>query len=564
MSESRRLVDQRHRWAGLGTYRAAVDAALSAMDQQRVMARIWAHDHTVWKPDPREITNRLGWLHTAEAMRADLPCLEEQVEAVRAGGITQALLLGMGGSSLAPEVFSQVFGTGDAAAPGHRGVELTVLDSTDPGAVLAQAERTDRTRALFIVATKSGTTTETLAFFRFFYNRVADELGRHRAGEHCVAITDPGSPLADLAERYHFRATFLSDPSIGGRYSALSHFGLVPALLLGVDVGLLLERASEAAARCGPSVPVRENTGAWLGTIMGTLAKAGRDKLTLAISPEVSSFGDWIEQLVAESTGKEGVGILPVVGESLETPEAFSDDRLFVHVRLADDETHDAALEGLRAAGHPVVRLGLRDRYDLGGQFFLWEMATAVAGHHLGVNPFEQPNVEAAKVLARKMVAEYRERGVLPDGETAPLTARALQQFLAQARPGDYLALQAYLPPTDRTTAALQALRRRLREAYRLATTVGYGPRFLHSTGQLHKGDAGRGLFIQLTADDPRDVPIPDEAGLPASSVAFGVLEAAQALGDRQALLDAGRRVIHFHLGEDVVGGLERLAEVVA
>jgi len=564
MSEPQRPAGQHDHWAGLGAHQAAVDAALSVMDEQDVVARIWAHDHTVWKPDPREITNRLGWLHTAEAMRADLSRLAERVEAIRAGGITQALLLGMGGSSMAPGVFSEVFGAGDSGASAHRGVELAVLDSTDPATVLAHAERADRARALFIVATKSGTTAETLAFFRFFYNRVAEELGPHQAGERFVAITDPGSPLADLAERYHFRDIFLNDPNIGGRYSALSHFGLVPALLLGMDVELLLERALEAAARCGPSVPVGENTGAWLGTIMGTLAKAGRDKLTLAISPEVSSFGDWIEQLVAESTGKEGLGILPVVGEPLETPEAIGDDRLFVHLRLAGNETHDATLEALLAAGHPVVRLDLRDRYDLGGQLFLWEMATAVAGHHLGVNPFEQPNVDAAKVLARKMVAEYRERGVLPDGETAPLTAEALQQFLDQARPGDYLALQAYLPPTDRTTAALQALRRRLQEVYRLATTVGYGPRFLHSTGQLHKGDAGRGLFIQLTAEDPRDVPIPDEAGLPASSVTFGVLEAAQALGDQQALLDAGRRVIHFHLGEDVVRGLQRLVEAVA
>jgi glucose-6-phosphate isomerase len=498
-------------------------------------------------------------------MSENLYRLEELAEAVRADGYTHALLLGMGGSSLAPEVFGRTFGVKEGY------LDLAVLDSTAPGAVLAQAERLDLARTLFIVATKSGGTVETLSFFKFFYNRVADVVGANRTGEHFVAITDPGSKLTDLADRYGFRAAFLNDPNIGGRYSALSYFGLVPAALVGVDVPRLLDRALAVASGCESCVAAGDNLGAWLGAILGELAKAGRDKVTFAISPAIASFGDWVEQLIAESTGKEGRGILPVVGEPLGPPEVYGDDRLFVRLRLdgsaglttGGDETHDAGLAALEAAGHPVVRLNLHDPYDLGGQFFLWEMATAVASHRLGINPFDQPNVEAAKVLARRMVAEYTEKGALPSSESAPLTAEALNEFLVQAQPGDYITLQAYLQPTAEMDTALAALRIHLRDQFRLATTVGYGPRFLHSTGQLHKGDAGHGLFIQFTADDPRDAPIPDEAGSPDSSITFGVLKAAQALGDGQALLDAGRRVIRFHLGDNVVSGLKRLMEAL-
>lgn len=555
-----------HRSARLGTYQAAVDAALTEMAEKQVIKRIWAHDHTVWKPEPTEITNRLGWLHTAEVMGENLYRLKELVEAVRADGYPHALLLGMGGSSLAPEVFRKIFGVKEGY------LDLAVLDSTDPGAVLTHAEQLDLARTLFIVATKSGATVETLSFFKFFYNRVAEALrpgsgqarGADQAGKHFIAITDPGSKLADLAERHGFRATFLNDPNIGGRYSALSYFGLVTAALVGVDVPCLLDRALAMTSSCESCVAVGDNSGAWLGAILGELAKAGRDKVTFAISPAIASFGDWVEQLIAESTGKEGTGILPIVREPLGPPDVYGDDRLFVYLRLNGNDTHDAAIQALEDAGHPVVRLNLHDPYDLGGQFFLWEMATAVAGYRLGINPFNQPNVEAAKMLARQMVAEYTEKGALPSGESAPLTAEALNEFLSQAQPGDYITLQAYLQPTAETDAALLALRTHLRDQFRLATTVGYGPRFLHSTGQLHKGDAGRGLFIQLTADDPQDVPIPDEAGSPDSTMTFGALKMAQALGDRQALLDAGRRVIRFHLGTDVIGGLKRLMEALA
>jgi glucose-6-phosphate isomerase len=658
----------------LGSHQAAVDAALAEMSASRVLPRLWELDHTLWKPDPAEISNRLGWLHIAEDIVKNVPRMQELLQEARQDGYTHVLLLGMGGSSLAPELFSQTFG-GQT-----EGLDLAVLDSTDPGAVLAHAQRLDLARALFIVATKSGGTVETISFFKFFYNRVAAAVGEERAGEHFVAITDAGSKLDKLAERYNFRAVFLNDPNIGGRFSVLSYFGLLPAALLGVDVPRLLERALEAARACGPEV--QDNPAARLGAVLSELARAGRDKVTFAISPDIASFGDWVEQLVAESTGKEGQGILPVVGEPLGAPDVYGDDRLFVHLQLDGDESHEAAIQALQEAGYPLVHLRLRDRYDLGAQFFVWELATAIASHRLHINPFDQPNVEAAKILAQKMVAEYKKKGALP-AQTPTLTgegvavygdlptppakqkpkivcieskpelvdlvrlilgrrgfkvlgavggkaglekvrrikpelalvgrtltdmdsqevcrqieadetlqnttvilmgdraqridellephivkpggaaftspAEALAAFLGLAQAGDYIALQAYVQPAVASDAALLALRARLRDHYKLATTVGYGPRFLHSTGQLHKGDAGRGLFIQFTADAPQDAPIPDEAGASESSISFHTLELAQALGDGRALLDAGRRVLRFHLGDDVLGGLKKL-----
>jgi len=549
------------REASLGRYQAAVDAALEEIAAERIVPRIWAHDHTVWKDEPDEIANRLGWLDIAEKMLAQRYRLTALVDAVLADGYTDVLLLGMGGSSLAPEVFGKVFG---GQAPGMP--RLAVLDSTDPGAVLAQTKRLDPARTLFIVSTKSGGTEETLSFFKYFYNLAAQSVGAERAGRHFVAITDPGSKLQKLAGEYAFRATFLNDPNIRGRYSALSYFGLVPAALVGVDVETLLQQALTMACNCEPcNCPINsDNNGAWLGAVLGELAKAGRDKATFVTSPPLANFGDWVEQLIAESTGKDGTGILPVIGEPLGAPGVYGDDRLFIYLRLEGDGTHDGAVQALQGAGQPVVRLHLRDLYDLGEQFFLWEMATAVAGYRLGINPFDQPNVEAAKVLARQAVAAYRETGRLPEDEPAPLTTEALVAFLAQARPGDYVAIQAYVQPTPETDAALLSLRTRIRDTHKVATTVGYGPRFLHSTGQLHKGDAGNGLFIQFTSDPVREVAIPDEAGQPDSVMTFGTLKMAQALGDKRALEDAGRRVIRFHLETDVVGGLSMLTETLA
>ena len=545
--------------ASLGRYQGRVDAGLHEIRSQAVVKRIWQHDHTVWGSDPTEISNRLGWLHSPERMPANVDRIMALVNGVRADGYTHALLLGMGGSSLAPEVFYKVYG--QPAGPSNPHLQLAILDSTDPDMLLDRASELDLEQTLFIVASKSGGTVETVSAFKFFYNQVLGEVGEKEAGDHFIAITDPGSKLTDIASRYHFRDLFLNDPEIGGRYSALSYFGLVPAGLVGVNLEELLERAQTMACNAdGCNCPVGgDNLGARVGIILGELAKLNRDKLTIVSSPAIAGLGDWVEQLIAESTGKEGKGILPVVGEELGTPDVYGNDRLFVSLRLDRDDNQDAALAALKQAGHPVVRLRLKDKYDVGGQFFLWEMATAIAGSRIDIQPFDQPNVEAAKILARRLVKEYVEKGALPEGQTARLSFESLNTFLEQAQEGDYLAIQAYLQPTAEIDAALAKLRQSLRDRLKLATTVGYGPRFLHSTGQLHKGDRGNGLFVQFTSDAVQDVPIPDEAGEPKSSISFAVLQNAQALGDAQALKDAGRRVIRLHLGQEVVNGLEAL-----
>lgn len=521
----------------LNEYGTAVADALVQLEKDNIVARIWQHDHTVWRPDPAEISNRLGWLHLPQTMLAEIEPINAFAATVHAAGFTHVLLLGMGGSSLAPELFAKTFD--------GRGLQLSVVDTTDPDAILALRQSVPLEKTLFIVATKSGGTVETLSAFKYFYNLVNEDTTE--PGRHFVAITDPGSSLQKLAARYNFRAIFLSDPDIGGRYSALSHFGLVPAALAGVDIAQLLARA--AAAAHAPEAMQ-------LGAIMGALALHGRDKLTLITAPELSSFGDWVEQLVAESTGKEGQGILPVVGEPLGKAGVYGSDRLFVYLHLVPDQAVTAQLAALEQAGHPVVQIRLRDVVDLGAQFMWWELATAVAGHILKIQPFDQPNVESAKVLARQMVAAYHETGQLPPGEVAALDAATLHHFLSQAQPGDYVALQAFVPPTPAADAALQTLRLSIRDRYRVATTAGYGPRFLHSTGQLHKGDRGNGLFVQFTAEPVQDVPIPDEAGSPDANMTFGVLIKAQALGDGEALLAAGRRFIRFHLGTAVAAGL--------
>jgi transaldolase/glucose-6-phosphate isomerase len=541
----------------LGEYRTSIERSLSQVKKEQVMSRIWEHDHTVWKAESTEITNRLGWLVSPDVMCENIAQLNGLVESVKADGIEQVLLMGMGGSSLAPEVFSKIF------ANPIKGLKkgLSVLDSTDPQAVLEMERSLDLARTLFIVSTKSGGTVETFSFFKYFFNRVAERIGAENASKRFVAITDPGSGLADVAAKYKFRAVFLNDPNIGGRYSALTYFGLVPAALVGVDVERLIDQAQVMTCNSeGCNCPVDgNNLGGQLGTVIGELARVGRDKLTFVLSPKIEPFGDWVEQLIAESTGKEGKGILPVVGEPLGKPEVYGDDRVFVHIKLTDDSTCDESVSALEKAGHPVIRLFLDDVYDLGGQFFLWEMATAVAGTRLGINPFDQPNVEAAKILARKMVAKFTKEGSLPQAEMARPSATALKNFLEQAQPGAYIAIQAYIQPTAENDRALLDLRARLRDTTKLATTLGYGPRFLHSTGQLHKGDAGKGLFIQLTTRPVDDAVIPDEAGKPAWTLTFGTLKSAQALGDGQALRDECRKVIHFDLGTDSLAGLKSL-----
>ena len=563
--------------ASLGLEQSAVDEAMMEIKDRKIMARIWRHDHTVWKPYPTEIINRLGWLHISEKMVEMLPNIQSFVDELRHEGYSHALLMGMGGSSLAPEVFRFTFGVREGY------LDLAVLDSTDPGAVSSFSEKLDPLKTLYIASTKSGGTVETLSFLKYFFNQTIEVVGAQEAGKHFIAITDPGSKLETLAKKLNFRKIFLNDPNIGGRYSALSYFGLVPAALIGVDVSRLLDRAITMACNNeGCNCPVEgDNSGAWLGSIMGELALSGRDKLTLILSPDISHFGSWVEQLIAESTGKEGKGILPVDGEVLLTPDAYADDRLFVYLRLNGNNTYDERVRDLEEAGHPVVQIHLEDIYDLGGEVFRWEIATAIAGYRLGINPFDQPNVESAKVLTRQIISTFQKEGKISEpvptftskgiavysDQQVDTLKEALWRFLSQAQTGrqrGYVALQAYLKPSPKIDEALRLLRTKIQTQIKIATTVGYGPRFLHSTGQLHKGDGGQGLFIQFTDDISIDAPIPQEAGEKGSSITFGTLKLAQALGDREALINAGRKVIRFHLGTNASEGLHRLIEEIS
>jgi len=578
--------------ARLAAHRESVSRTLTEAAGEDVVRRLWEKDHTLWKPDPEEIADRLGWLRTAETMREQTGALEDFRERVLGSGIEQVLLLGMGGSSLAPELFSRIFAAGsggEAVAGGEvaAGLPVGVLDSTHPEEVARREEQLPLEQTLFIVSSKSGGTVETLSLFKYFHRLLTGRLGREVAGTRFVAITDPGSHLQELGSELGFRHIFLNDPEIGGRYSALSLFGLVPAALSGVHLDPLLDRAVEAAGDCAAAVEPGTNPGLELGAILGTLAMEGRDKLTLTASEGISAFAPWVEQLIAESTGKAGKGILPVVGEPLGPPELYGPDRLFVDLALPGDESRAEMLDALAGAGHPVVRMELADAYDLGSQFFLWEFATAVAGWRMGIQPFDQPNVEAAKVQAREMLARYREEGALPESgpltadggmalyatasdlgrggdedpaRTPPSVAEGLQCFIDQAEGGRYLSLQAYLPRRAVYEDALTRLQEKLRDLTGCAVTWGWGPRYLHSTGQLHKGDAGRGLFIQVTSRHEVDLPIPDEPDTDDSSVSFGVLVHSQALGDRQALHQAGRQVIRLHLEEDGESTLQALS----
>jgi transaldolase/glucose-6-phosphate isomerase len=494
----------------LGSLQGAVERRVEMLAKDDVPRRIWSKDHTVWSDDPTEITNRLGWLDVHR--RIDPDELRAFARGCAADGLTTAVLCGMGGSSLAPEVFRTTYGVADGA------LDLIALDSTHPDQILAVQRRLDLRKTLFVIASKSGTTTETLSHFEHFWSEIAE-------GEHFVAITDPGTPLEDLAKERGFRKTWLADPNIGGRYSALSHFGMVNAALIGANLDTILDGARRMDEACAADVPAAENPGLLLGAILGEAHDAGRDKATLFPRSEIASFGWWVEQLIAESTGKEGQGILPVDGESLGPPDVYGDDRLFV--AIGQDER---PYEQVRDAGHPVVVL---EEPELGAEMFRWEFAVAVAGAVIGIQPFDQPDVQSAKDATKKIL----ERGEIPDPEPGDLG-----ELLASARPGNYLAIQAYLPRDDDMAQRLHAVRMRLRDRLRVATTVGFGPRFLHSTGQLHKGGPNTGLFVQVTDEPSGDVEIP---GKPYT---FGTLIKAQAAGDLLALRDRDRRVVRVSL----------------
>jgi glucose-6-phosphate isomerase len=539
---------------------------LQKLNDEKIVERIWKKDYTVWNNNPTEISNRLGWLDCTSNTRKSFDEIHSFVNEIQNEGIKNVLLLGMGGSSLAPEVFSLVFGHN------HK-IKLSVLDSTHPDAVLDKSHKLNPENTLYIVSTKSGGTVETISFMKYFYNFVLNKSGKEKVAKHFAAITDPGSGLEQMAVDLNFRKIFLNDPNIGGRFSALSLFGVVPAALVGVDIEKLFIRAdNEVLLSKKSGFEIERNNAALFGALLGVLTENGKDKLTLFTSESISSFGAWIEQLVAESTGKFGKGILPVDLEEIQSPEFYSNDRAFVYIKLKSDNKYQDKVQKLVDAGFVVVEFELEDIYDLGKQFFLWKFATAVCGWYLSIQPFDQPNVEQAKVIARKILKDYQESGKLKLPEPAFTSSEikiyseqkienkesAIKDFLNNCVSGkNYVAIQAYLNPTEDNFKHLQKLRIEILKKYKVATTLGFGPRFLHSTGQLHKGDSGNGMFIQIIDNPTNDVAIPDDAMSGKSSVTFGVLIKAQAFGDRQALKDNSRKVITFELNSPIAAFTE-------
>jgi transaldolase / glucose-6-phosphate isomerase len=537
--------------------------------------RLWAGDRTLWTG--ADESDWLGWLHVAEDQLAHSERLDRIGRDIAGAGFEHVLLLGMGGSSLCPELLSLSFPRGK----GHP--QLRILDSTDPAQVSAREQELDLARTVFIVSSKSGTTLEPDIFERYFFERMRDAVGAEEAPKRFIAITDPGSKLEQLAEEQGFRHVAHGLASIGGRYSALSDFGMVPGAVMGLDVQALLDRAERMAHSCSHSVPAADNPGLVLGSIIGVCARGGRDKLTLVTSPAIADLGAWLEQLLAESTGKDGRGVIPIDREPLGSPEVYGDDRLFVHVRLSSspDDAQDAAVDALENAGHPVVRIEMDDLHDIGGELFRWEFATAVAGSVIGINPFDQPDVEASKVVTRELTAGYEEHGELADEEpiatfggvslyadernASELSSAAregtlegmLKAHLGRIGRGDYAALLAYVEMTSGHERALTEIRRTIRDRTRAATCVGFGPRFLHSTGQAYKGGPNSGVFLQITSDDARDLPVPGRR------YTFGVVKAAQARGDFQVLAERGRRALRIHIGEDVDAGLAAIRAAV-
>ena len=557
------------------TLATSVKAGIADWQSGAKMQRLWQRDATLWTGDDE--AKWLGWLDITEHQIENPIELRNIAKEVWSAGFKDALLLGMGGSSLCPEVLRKTFGK-IAGFP-----DLHVLDSTDPAQVKAFEEKIDIARTLFIVSSKSGSTLEPNIFKQYFFELTKKTVGADKAGSHFIAITDPGSKLQKVAEGDHFRHIFFGRPSIGGRYSALSDFGMAAAAIMGVDVKKFLDRTQEMVRACGASAPVEQNPGAVLGIILGEAAKSGRDKVTIITSPDLSDLGAWLEQLLAESTGKVGKGIIPVDREEVASPQTYGNDRVFayIHTDHGGDVSVDTRVEALEHAGYPVLRISMADIYDLGAEFFRWEIATAVAGSIIGINAFNQPDVEASKVETRKLTDEYERTGSLPaeapvleeggiklftDEKNAAELAKAaggdksvagyVKAHLSRIGARDYFALLGYIEMNDEHEKTLQAIRHAVREKKHVATCLGFGPRFLHSTGQAYKGGPNSGVFLQITCDDKVDVPVPDQ------KYTFGIVKAAQARGDFQVLADRGRRALRVHL-QDVGSGLKTLTAAV-
>jgi len=552
---------------------AEVSDSINEWQSSGKVRKLWAHDATLWTG--ADEGRWLGWLAITDDQLAHLEHLHAVADDVRQAGFTDALLLGMGGSSLCADVLATTFGRLNGFPALH------VLDSTDPQQIRMQTDRLDLARTIFIVSSKSGNTLEPSILCAYFFDRVQGIVRNESAGRRFLAITDPGSPLQKLADARGFRRVALGVPTIGGRYSALSNFGMVPAAVMGLDVGRFLDRADEMAESCASCVPAPENPGVILGNVLGILAGRGRDKLTIAASPGIAAVGAWLEQLVAESTGKSGRGIIPVDGEPLGRPDVYGDDRVFVYIRLESnpDTAQDTAIDELERANHPVVRIAVAEPYDLGQEFFRWEMATAVAGAVLRINPFDQPDVEASKISTKRLTAEYEATGSLPPEEpflqegglsfyAEPLSApdpsdiargavTSLKRHFDRLQTNGYFALLAYVAMSDEHRTALQGIRHVVRDRRHVATCLGFGPRYLHSTGQLYKGGPNTGVFLQITCDHEVDIPVPGE------KYTFGVVEAAQAAGDFKVLAERKRPILRVHLGSKVVDGLKTLREFV-
>jgi len=557
------------------TLAATVKTAVDDWQSGKKMQRLWQRDASLWTGEDE--ANWLGWLDIVEEQIAHPVELRNLAKEVWSAGFRDILLLGMGGSSLCPEVLRMTFGR-IAGYP-----DLHVLDSTDPAQVKAFENKVDIARTLFIVSSKSGSTLEPNIFKQYFFERTKQAVGEDKAGSHFMAITDPGSKMQQVAEADRFRHIFYGKPSIGGRYSALSNFGMVAAAAIGVDIKKFLDRAQEMVRACGPSVPVEENPGAALGIILGTAARSGRDKVTIITSPDLADLGAWLEQLLAESTGKVGKGIIPVDREELAGPVVYGNDRVFayIHTKHATDVRQDAKVAALEQAGHAVLRISMADIYDLGAEFFRWEIATAVAGSIIGINAFNQPDVEASKVATRNLTSAYEKTGSLPaekplveedgvklftDEKNAAELARApggdnslvgyLKAHLGRLHTGDYFAVLGFIQMNAEHERKLQAIRHAVRDKKCVATCLGFGPRFLHSTGQAYKGGPNSGVFLQVTCDDPLELPVPQH------KYTFGVVKAAQARGDFQVLAERGRRALRVHL-HDVDAGLVTLTAAV-
>jgi transaldolase / glucose-6-phosphate isomerase len=553
----------------------AVEAALDDWKVNRKVERLWAREASLWTG--KDEAKWLGWLQiVAEQQKTNRRFTNFAAE-VRDAGFTHALLLGMGGSSLCPEVLAKSFGKIEGFPALH------VLDSTDPQQIRAAENKIDLANALFFISSKSGTTLEPNIFKQYFFERTKEAVGADRVGSRFVAISDPGSKLRQEAESDRFRKIFLGEPSIGGRYSALSDFGMAPAASMGIDVAKFLDSANKMVAACGVDTSAKDNPGAILGAILGTAHNHGRDKLTIVASPGIYDLGAWLEQLLAESTGKQGKGLIPVDRETPGAPGVYGDDRIFAYLRsaTAPDALQDAVVAALEESGQPVITISIGDVYDLGQEFFRWEFATAVAGSIIGINPFDQPDVEASKVATRKLTEQYEQTGSLPaespffesDGvklfadhkNATDLKKRAteaslrgyLKAHLHRLQANDYFALLAYVEMNDEHETLLQTARHKVRDGKRVATCLGFGPRFLHSTGQAHKGGPNSGVFLQITCDDGHDLPVPDQ------KYTFGIVKAAQARGDFEVLAERGRRAMRVHLGPDVAAGLAKLNDAI-